>query len=254
MAATIMDTAVLPEGTPEGTPPALPPGWLPPPYPVPVGEAPNVDWVALREVYPESDGQPMADNTKQFDWIMTIKGGLEALFREDPLVFVAGDLLWYPVEGRPEVRVAPDALVVFGRPKGHRGAYLQFREEGVAPQVVFEVLSPGNTIPEMVRKHRFYDEYGVEEYYVYDPDRGTLDGWQRREGKLADIEEMRGWVSPRLGVRFDLEGDELRLYRPDGERFSTYLELVAQREQERQRAERLAARLRELGIDPDVVP
>ena len=50
-------------------------------------------------VYPESDGQPMAENTLQFRYIVMIQGGLEALFREDPNVFVAGDLFWYPVEG-----------------------------------------------------------------------------------------------------------------------------------------------------------
>ena len=43
--------------------------------------------------YPQSDGQPIADNTKQFRWIVTIQGGLDALFRADPQVFVAGDLL-----------------------------------------------------------------------------------------------------------------------------------------------------------------
>ncbi len=95
-------------------------------------------------VYPDSDGQPLADDTLQFEWITTIKGGLEAIFRDDPNVFVAGDLLWYPVEGDPTIRTAPDAMVVFGRPKGNRGSYQQWREEGIAPQVVFEVLSPGN--------------------------------------------------------------------------------------------------------------
>src|SRR5436190_17639045 len=45
--------------------------------------------------YPDSDGRPMADNTLQFEWIVTIKSGLEALFHHDPGVFVAGDLLWY---------------------------------------------------------------------------------------------------------------------------------------------------------------
>jgi len=69
---------------------------------------------------------------------------------------------------------------------------------------------------------------------------------------------MQGWVSPRLGVRFALNADgELELYRPDGERFASYVELAAQREQERQRAEqerqraeRLAAQLRALGVEP----
>src|SRR4051812_37685670 len=89
-------------------------------------------------VYPESDGEPMADNTLQWDWIATIKTNLEDLFRDRPDVFVAGDLLWYPVEGRPEIRAAPDAMVAFGRPRGHRRSYLQWKEGGIAPQVVFE--------------------------------------------------------------------------------------------------------------------
>src|SRR5215216_2728529 len=115
-------------------------------------------------VYPDSDGQPMADNTKQFRWIVTIQGGLDTLFSDNPSVFVAGDLLWYPVEGNPALRVAPDAMVVFGRPKGDRGSYRQWREDGIAPQVVFEVLSPGNTLGEMLQKLHFYERYGVEEF------------------------------------------------------------------------------------------
>src|SRR5215217_4662375 len=102
-------------------------------------------------VYPESDGQPMADNTKQFRWIVTIEGGLDALFRDHPQVFVAGDLLWYPVEGRPDIRMAPDVLVSFGRPKGDRGSYQQWCEQHIAPQVVFEILSPGNRAAEMIK-------------------------------------------------------------------------------------------------------
>src|SRR5580658_2972978 len=105
-----------------------------------------------RVVYPDSDGQPMAENTLQFEWIVTIKGGLDTRFTDDDNVFIAGDLLWYPVEGHPEIRQAPDALVAFGRPKGRRGSYMQWREEGIAPQVVFEVLSPGNRTGEMTNK------------------------------------------------------------------------------------------------------
>jgi hypothetical protein len=43
-----------------------------------------------RITYPPGDGQPMADNTKQFRWIVTIQGGIDALWRDDPQVFVAG--------------------------------------------------------------------------------------------------------------------------------------------------------------------
>ena len=106
-------------------------------------------------IYPDSDGQPMAENTLQFKWIVLIKEGLETLFHRDPNVFVAGDLLWYPVEGQPKIRQAPDVLVAIGRPKGERGSYMQWEEEGIAPQVVFEVLSPGNRFNEMLASSGF---------------------------------------------------------------------------------------------------
>jgi Uma2 family endonuclease len=217
-------------------------------------------------IYPENDGKPMSDNTKQFRWITTIQGGLDALFRDDPNVFIAGDLLWYPVEGDNKTRCAPDAMVVFGRPKGDRGSYLQWREDNIAPQVVFEVLSPGNTLTEMAKKLVFYDRYGVEEYYLYDPDKVDLSGWLRSaEGKLEVVDPIANWVSPRLGIKFDLSGEELQIFAPSGQRFATYVELQIAREEEQHRAEQaeallaaerqrvqaLEARLRELGIEPE---
>ena len=47
---------------------------------------------------------------------------------------------------------------------------------------------------------------------------------------------MRGWVSPRLGVRFDLDGLELCLTGPDGERFASFLEVFQQARGARQHA------------------
>jgi Uma2 family endonuclease len=238
--------------------------------------------------YPDSDGKPMADNTLQFRWIVTIKEGVDVLFRDDPDVFVAGDLLWYAVEGDNTIRIAPDVLVAFGRPKGERGSYKQWAEGGIAPQVVFEVLSPGNRAGEMKRKFGFYQQYRVEEYYVYNPDNGDLKGWRRQEGALKKIGRIKGFVSPRLGIRFEPGPgpDNLVIIRPDGERFLTYQEMFDQRNAEKQhanearrllaaeveqraeaeqraesaegraesaegRAERYAAKLRELGIEPD---
>lgn len=227
-------------------------------------------------VYPDSDGQPMAENTKQFDWIASIKGELESMFAERDDVFVAGDLLWYPVEGRPDIRTAPDALVVLGRPKGHRGSYKQWEEGGIAPQVVFEVLSPGNRMSEMAKKLAWYERYGVQEYYIIDPDKNDLTGYVRHaesaESGLYNIEEMNGWTSPLLGVQFERDEDVVRLYRPDKRPFLNFVEIERLRteaismareaearaeserqkaESERQKAERLAEKLRALGINPD---
>ncbi len=161
--------------------------------------------------------------------------------------------------------------------------------------MVFEILSPGNRAGEMARKFQFYERYGVEEYYIYDPDRGDLVGWRRVGAILEEITKMAGFESPLLKIRFEPgEGpDSLKIIGPDGEPFLTYTELVKQRnaarqraeqqarlveeqarlveeqarlaeaqtrlaeaqtqraEEQTQRADRLAARLRELGIEPN---
>ncbi len=242
--------------------------------------------------YPETDGQPMAENTIQYRWITTIREGVESMFPAPAEVFTEADLFWYPVEGHPEIVQAPDVLIAFGRPKGERGSYMQWLEGGIAPQVVFEVLSPGNRKPQMKAKLGFYKKYDVEEYYIYDPDEVDLSGYLRRAGRLNQIRKMHGWTSPRLGIRFDMSGTELTIYGPGGQRFLTMderererkqalqradqaLQLVDQvaqerdrlaqerdrlaqerdqvaqeREADRRRAERLAAQLRALGIEP----
>lgn len=223
-------------------------------------------------IYPESDGKPIADNTIQFRWITVIYYNLAWLFAEDEQVFVAGDLLWYPVQGNNQLSQAPDVMVVFGVAKGDRGSYQQWKENNIAPQVVFEILSPSNTFTEIGRKLLFYQRYGVEEYYLYDPQNNNLTGWLRSGQWLDEISPINGWVSPRLGIRFELSSDTLQLYRPDGQPFADYIQvqqqleavsaqleqerqmketISAQLEQERQRAKRLEQLLREAGIDPD---
>lgn len=221
---------------------------------------------AVEIIYPDSDGRPMADNTIQYQYIITIQVGLDALFSHDPNVFVAGDLLWYPVQGQPSINKAPDVFVAFGRPKGERSSYKQWEEGGIAPQVVFEILSPSNTASEMHEKRRFYAQHGVEEYYEFDPESGTLEVWQREGRFFRSMPFEDEWRSPRLGVTLKVEEDgKLVVYGPDGKRFERPVETVAraaaaearaaeaqaEAAEARAQAERLAAQLRALGVNPE---
>ncbi len=230
--------------------------------------------------YPDSDGQPMGENTLQIKWIISVYNGLEAVFRERDDVFIAADLFWYPIRGDAKRVLAPDIMVAFGRPKGERRSYKQWEEGNVPPHVVLEILSPGNRVNELARKFIFYERFGVEEYYEYDPDEMKLQVWMRNGEKLKAVAKSDRYVSPRMGVRFEVPGSEpMRLVGPDGKPFRSYLELVNESseqqerlmeetrranserkaaeverkktEAERTRAEKLAALLREHGIDPN---
>jgi len=144
-------------------------------------------------IYPENDGQPMSENTEHYRWIVTIKENLEILYAAVADVFVAGDLLWYPVEGK-ETSAAPDVMVVFGAAKGQRGRYLQWEEGNIAPQVVFEIRSSSNEKSELDKKFKFYQKHGVKEYYLYNPHDFALDGWERRGTKPLCTESAE-WFS-----------------------------------------------------------
>jgi hypothetical protein len=145
---------------------------------------------------------------------------------------------------------------------------LKARQSLAAARVLLDNGYPDyavSRLKEMAKKFQFYNRYGVEEHYVYDPDSVELIGWLRSGEELEVIEEMNGWNSPRLGIKFQLISDNLEISSPSGERFLTFVELAQLREQERQRADEaltqleqerqryqaLEALLRERGINPE---
>ena len=135
-------------------------------------------------IYPEEDGEPMGENTKHCDIIIALREGLIRFFANQENVFVAADLLWYPVEGDPRIVVAPDVMVAIGRPKERRGSYQQWKEDGIAPQFVFEYQSPANSSKQMADKLFFYSQYGVDEYICFDETENELMVYLRENGGL----------------------------------------------------------------------
>lgn len=205
-------------------------------------------------LYPDSDGQPMADNTIQYRWIVRLVSNLKGLLK-DQLAFVAGDLLWYPVqvETPPTPAQAPDVMVVMGRPTVDRGSYKQWEEDNIAPQVVFEILSPSNSAREMLIKQAFYGKYGVLEMFFYDPE--SYDFWglirPSADRDFTPIMAMNfPWTSPTLGIRFELFETGLEVFYPSGDRFKDPEEVIEERDRLQQERDRAFAKLTELGIDP----
>ncbi|AWM41302.1 hypothetical protein GobsT_00730 [Gemmata obscuriglobus] len=228
------------------------------------------------------DRTPTPDAMLRAEWRMKLVGELRELFAGQR-VFVASELFWYPTEDDLATHRAPDVLIAFDRAPVFRDAYRQWEEDGLAPHVVFELRSPNDTRADMAAKQRFYDRYGVEEYYLLDPHGGSGIGWVRNEGRFELVYPLGGYSSPRLGVRFEEDHGELKLFTPDGREFRTREQRVGEMqeelrqttlafESERERAlnalrwlseergraeearaarDALAAKLRELGIDPD---
>lgn len=218
--------------------------------------------------YPDSDGKPMADNTIQFTWILMLYTHLAAQYRKDENIFVAGDHLIYPLEKDNKTRQAPDVYVAFGRPKKERGSYRVWEEGDIFPQVIFEVWSPNNRYTEMQDKFAFYEKHGAEEYYILYPEFPMFaELFHREGGKLVRVEEINGYASPRTGLRFALNKGQLTISGSDGRPLKTVEEQAAEREAAERAAEeqqkkataeaakaaKLAAKLRELGVDPETV-
>lgn len=222
-------------------------------------------------IYPVDNGEPLSNDTEHLKWITFLKNGLEEWFGDRTDVFVAADLLWYPVEGRPDISKAPDVMVVLDHPAGERMSYQQWKENNRCPNVVFEFISKSNTADEMMDKLDFYSDMGCEEFFIYDYRRGKFNAFRRNGGNCLQkkVAEADGsWLSKTLGMTFGLdEKGRLWVRRPDGKLMETQRQLAHRAEQESkraeaetkraeaesQRAERLAAKLRELGFDPDAV-
>jgi hypothetical protein len=90
--------------------------------------------------YPDSDGQPMAESTVHWNVMVDTAQVLARRYAETPDVWVGSNLLLYYVEGRPELSVAPDVLVVRGVAKWDRPIF-KLWEEGHPPCFVLEATS-----------------------------------------------------------------------------------------------------------------
>jgi predicted transposase/invertase (TIGR01784 family) len=54
--------------------------------------------------------------------------------------------------------------------------------------------------------------------------------------------QTEGWISLRLGIRFETQMGALEIYKPNGDRFESFVELTQRAEQEAQRAQQEAQR------------
>ncbi len=198
--------------------------------------------------YPESDGKPIGETDTHISQIIDLRFALTQHFRNNPLAYVAANLLVYYVEGEPREFVVPDVFVVRGVPKGERRVY-KLWEEGRVPEIIFEIASASTRREDLGSKRVLYADLGVKEYYVFDPTgkemRPPLQAFQLAGTDYQPI--LEPVHSAVLGLDLRVEAGRLRLYDPGAGRFLlTPVEEATAREAAEAEAARLRAELNKL--------
>lgn len=212
---------------------------------------------------PDSDDTPV-DNELQ-NLIPNLLEAILALAWSDRIDWFFGiDMGTYHTPGEPPL--VPDGFLSIGVERfiGEEGrlSYVLWEEDDVVPIWALEVVSKTYSGEYEQKKHD-YAQLGILYYAIYAPGRGKR---RKREPfevyRLVDKEYIRQsgkplWM-PEIGLGIGRGQGTYRgrtrewlyWYDQKGKRLPTPEE-VAQREQAR--AERLAARLRQMGVDPDTL-
>ncbi len=171
------------------------------------------------ELYPDSDGKPMAVSDLHRRILMRTLQVLDAHFEERPEVYVSGDILMYYVEGNPRQSVSPDVLVAFGLGKKPRRSYLVWKE-GKVPDFAMEFSSKGTYRNDLGRKMELYASLGIQDYFLYDAEGlylpSPIMGFTLVDGSYVPISAGPdgGLHSTALGLDFYVGDVGLGLYDP----------------------------------------
>ena len=200
------------------------------------------------DLYPESDGKPMAETERHFRELLKNFNRIEHHLAHIPDVYVLGDMMMYYEEGNPRKSISPDIFVAFGIGKKERRIY-KIWEEGKPPDFVLEFSSKSTYRNDLTRKVHLYASIGISEYFVYDVDRRYLPtplmGFRLVERDYVEISALASGGIPAvtLGLEFHLLDEGLGIYDPQArEWLKTEAEAAEERAED---AEAEIARLQE---------
>ena len=192
------------------------------------------------ELYPESDGKPMADTDLHLYWMKRIQDMIETFLSQDPGAYISGNIMMYDIEGPMRTAVSPDILVAFGLGRKFRRTYKVW-EEGKPPDFVMEFSSKRTYRNDLDEKMTLYARMAIPEYFIHDPERRYLPlplmGFRLVEGQYVEIPpDADGRIhSEILKLDFALLDDGLAIYDPQSEQ---WLQTLAEKEAAaRQKAE-----------------
>ena len=120
-------------------------------------------------VYPESDGEPMAETPKHLQAMTDCMDVLRSHFRRFTDVYIGGNMFLYYEEGNPRKSISPDVFMVRGVSKKEIRTYKTW-EQPPTLDFVLEVASPSMYAKDFNEKMEIYAKIlRVKAYCIYDP-------------------------------------------------------------------------------------
>lgn len=179
--------------------------------------------------YPDTDPNAMPGTDIHFKLIANLVLILEAFLQNQPDANAFGDLMFYYEEGDAKKFVAPDVMICFGIDKQPRRVYKLW--ENTIPAVIIEVSSDKTWREDLTKKFALYQQLGVREYYIFDPEyknlRQPLIAFHRVEGEFVEISVNYGRVlSNVLGLELVDTGETVRLFNPETNEFLMTMEEI----------------------------
>ncbi|MFM7352685.1 MAG: Uma2 family endonuclease [Microcystis aeruginosa] len=236
--------------------------------------------------YPPTDlwsDEPPLESDLHLQQIIILLSCLELLWRERSDYYASGNLTIYYNAEQLKKRdfCGPDFFVVLDTEKRPRKSWVVWGEQGKYPDVIVEILSDSTAnIDRNNKKTLYQNTFRTPNYFWFDPNTLELQGFRLIEGQYQAISpNEQGYLwSEQLGLYLGIFDGKLRYFTVDGQLVPTPQEaelqqrqakeqILLEKEQERQakeqailekeqailEKEKLAQKLRELGIDPETI-
>ena len=244
-------------------------------------------------IFPPSDlfsDEPPLESDLHLEQIMLLIQCLKWLWQDRQDFYAAGNLTIYysPHQKKSEYFRGPDFFAVLGTELKNRKSWVVWEENGKYPNLIIEILSDSTAkIDRGLKKEIYQDTFRTPDYFWYDPNTQEFAGFHLVDGKYQPLEaNAQGHLwSEQLRLYLGVAQGLLRFFTPDGKLVPTLQETAALAEaaaaqakaiavqsqvaaaqaeekaaqsqvaaaQAEEKAARLAAKLRDLNIDPDTI-
>lgn len=206
--------------------------------------------------------EPPLETELHLEQIMLLLKCLKWLWRDRTDFYAAGNLtIYYSLSKRKsEDFRGPDFFVVLDTERKTRKSWVVWEEDGKYPNVILEILSESTANTDKEFKKKLYQNtFRTPDYFWFDPYTLEFAGFHLVDGKYQPLEaNNQGHLwSQQLELYVGIHQGLLRFFTPSGQLVPTPEEEAESERQQKElalsRAERLAAKLRELNIDPDTI-